>query len=327
MSRPLAPGAVLVVAEDRDATADLVVRELERRERPVMRFDLADFPAHLALSIDHGGSPWRGVLEDGLRRVRVEEVGAVYYRRPRPPAGPELLDEPYRTWAGQQALSGLLGALYALPASVVWLNRPDVDAIAAHKPGQLPVAAQYGLHTPRTLITNDPAMAREWCAELGAPVVCKPLSGGPLDHGDGRRQAVPTHLIDPAELDDTVKLTAHLFQEWVPKAYEVRLTVVGRRCMATEIHAGSDAAYEDWRTDYDALTYKPCDVPARVRAGVLAWLDHFGLSYGAFDFAVTDSGRWTFLECNPSGQWGWIEARAGLPITAAITDFLTRSKL
>ncbi|MEL5957639.1 hypothetical protein AADR41_23270 [Streptomyces sp. CLV115] len=28
------------------------------------------------------------------------------------------------------------------------------------------------------------------------------------------------------------------------------------------------------------------------------------------------------LECNPNGQWAWLEDAAGLPITAAIADLL-----
>ena len=43
--------------------------------------------------------------------------------------------------------------------------------------------------------------------------------------------------------------------------------------------------------------------------------------YGAFDFAITDD-FWYFLECNANGQFGWLEAETGLPITAAIADLL-----
>ena len=41
----------------------------------------------------------------------------------------------------------------------------------------------------------------------------------------------------------------------------------------------------------------------------------FGLAYAAFDFVVTPDGRWVFLECNPGGQYGWLEGQTGLPIT------------
>ncbi|GAA3820823.1 ATP-grasp ribosomal peptide maturase [Streptomyces coacervatus] len=324
MTQHLSGGPVLVVTKELDPAADLVVDELTTRGVPVMRFDMGDFPQTMSLSVEHEAAPWAGVLADEHRWVRLEEVRAVYYRRPCLPAVSEELPEPHRSWANDQALAGLLGTLYALP--VTWVNRPDVDGIASHKPGQLPIAAAYGLRTPRSLITTDPEVARRFCHGVGGPVICKPLMGGPLEYADGRRTGVPTILIDPDTIDDSVSLTAHLFQEWVPKSHEVRLTVVSTDMFAAEIHAGSDAARVDWRSDYDALTYDVCKVPDDVRAGVLGWLEHFGLGFGAFDFAVTPSGDWVMFECNPSGEWSWIQSKTGLPIAAHLADLLAKER-
>lgn len=324
MTQHLSGGPVLVVTKELDPAADLVVDELTLRGVPVMRFDMGDFPQTMSLCVEHAAAPWAGVLADEYRSVRLEEVRAVYYRRPRLPAVAEELHEPHRTWANEQALAGLLGTLYALP--VTWVNRPDVDGIASHKPGQLPVAAACGLRTPRSLITTAPEAARKFCQEVGGPVICKPLMGGPLEYPDGRRTGVPTTLIDPDTLDDSVSLTAHLFQEWVPKSHEVRLTVVGTDMFAAEIHAGSDTSRVDWRSDYDALTYDVCKVPDDVRAGVLRWLRHFRIRFGAFDFAVTPSGDWVMFECNPSGEWSWIQNKTGLPIAEHIADLLAEER-
>lgn len=325
MTQRLSGSPVLVVTKELDPAADLVVDELTLRRVPVMRFDMGDFPQTMSLSIEHATSPWAGVLADEYRSVRLEEVRAVYYRRPRLPAVSEELREPHRRWANEQALAGLLGTLYALP--VTWVNRPDVDGIASHKPGQLPVAATCGLRTPRSLITTDPEAARQFCQEVvDGRVICKPLMGGPLEYPDGRRTGVPTTLIDPDSIDDSVSLTAHLFQEWVPKSHEVRLTVVGTDMFAAEIHAGSDTSRVDWRSDYDALTYDVCEVPDDVRAGVLGWLEHFRLRFGAFDFAVTPAGDWVMFECNPSGEWSWIQNKTGLPIAAHLADLLAKER-
>jgi hypothetical protein len=59
-----------------------------------------------------------------------------------------------------------------------------------------------------------------------------------------------------------------------------------------------------------------------VLAGIRAYLTRFGLVFGAFDFAVTRTGAWWFLECNSNGQWAWLEERTGLPMTAALADLL-----
>lgn len=73
----------------------------------------------------------------------------------------------------------------------------------------------------------------------------------------GLRRVRHTHLLTAAELAELpgFGLTAHLAQQWVDKAFDVRLVAVGRTLFATAIHAHSDAGRLDWRTDYGALTY------------------------------------------------------------------------
>ncbi|MDQ0748134.1 hypothetical protein QF034_002365 [Streptomyces africanus] len=53
-------------------------------------------------------------------------------------------------------------------------------------------------------------------------------------------------------------------------------------------------------------------------------MNRFRLVFGAFDFCVGEDGRWWFLECNPSGQWYWLETETGLPMCAALADLLER---
>ena len=55
-------------------------------------------------------------------------------------------------------------------------------------------------------------------------------------------------------------------------------------------------------------------------------LKEMKLNFGAFDFVVTPSGEYFFLECNPNGQWLWIEMRTGLKISEAITEVLSDFK-
>ncbi|MGQ0773908.1 MAG: hypothetical protein ACT4NY_05740 [Pseudonocardiales bacterium] len=194
-------------------------------------------------------------------------------------------------------------------------------ADAEFKPTQLYVAAGCGLTTPRTLLTSDPDQARVFCRTADEGIVYKPLSAANIVTGDDV-QLVFTSKISAADFDDVdLSLTMNLFQEWVPKRYDARVTVVGQRLFAVAIHAASPDAYVDWRTDYASLSYEPIDLPVDVANGIWAYMKRFDLLYGGFDFAVTDD-RWYFLECNANGQFGWLEAETGLPITAAMADLL-----
>ncbi|WP_055550614.1 ATP-grasp ribosomal peptide maturase [Streptomyces sp. NBRC 110028] len=315
---------VLVLTRPTDATADLVIAELNGRSVPVHRLDPGDFPEALAMAARIGPdcASWEGVLRGQHRDVSLADVRSVYYRRP---AGHRLhpdMPEQDARWADAEARAGFGGLVTALPC--LWVNYPHRNTLAAFPPVALATATRSGLAVPRTLITNDPTEAREFVAALPGQVAAYKALGTthPSDDG-GRPQALWTTQVRPGEIDESVRRTAHQFQEWVDKAYEVRLTVVGPHLFAAEIHAGSAAARIDFRSDYDSLTYKPCEVPHHVAAGVYKLTYAFGLQYAAMDFLVNPQGDWTLIDLNPNGQWGFIpDLRA--PITQALADLLER---
>jgi glutathione synthase/RimK-type ligase-like ATP-grasp enzyme len=176
---------------------------------------------------------------------------------------------------------------------------------------------------PRTLITNDATHVQQFAQQLSGPMIYKSLSAPSIRTDGELRLIYATQVGGDALRDDDIRLTAHLFQEWIPKEYDVRLTVAGNRFFAVAIHASSDRAHVDWRSDYGALKYESIETPEGVRYSAKVLLERFGLQFGAFDFVVTPDGEWVFLELNPNGQWSWIEDHTGLPITIAVADLLT----
>ncbi|WP_030422156.1 MULTISPECIES: ATP-grasp ribosomal peptide maturase [unclassified Streptomyces] len=309
-------GTVLILTGRDDLTADAVVEELAKRGENVVRYDTADFPTASRLAVSLTGGGWAGSLT-GFRTLRLETVKSVWWRRPNEFVTPDDWPGHARALAVSEARSGVLGVLGSLP--VRWINHPAHDSAANYKPRQLAVAARVGLDTPRTVITSDPEHARVF---MGTDeVIYKGLGGGVLGP-DGQRRCLPVSLVSAGDLDDGVTGTAHLFQENIEKAYEVSLTVVGTRMFPVAIHAGSEAARLDWRTDYRSLTYESVDMPPEVERGVRQLMDELGLLFGALDFVVTPDGRWKFLEINPNGQWHWIAVRANVPLVEAMADAL-----
>lgn len=125
--------------------------------------------------------------------------------------------------------------------------------------------------------------------------------------------------------DDTaVGYTAHIFQHWIDKEFDARVTVVGDRCFGVAIHAATELARIDWRADYDAVSYKTVEVPVQVQTGTRRYLSRFGLLFAAFDFSVASDGTWWFLEANPNGLWAWLEEAVGIPIASVIAELLVK---
>ncbi|MGH3803517.1 MAG: ATP-grasp ribosomal peptide maturase, partial [Pseudonocardiaceae bacterium] len=52
------------------------------------------------------------------------------------------------------------------------------------------------------------------------------------------------------------------------------------------------------------------------------FLQRLGLTFGAFDFVVTPDDQWVMLECNPAGQWLWLQDETGVEIAKGIADLL-----
>ncbi|KJY41400.1 30S ribosomal protein S6 modification protein RimK [Streptomyces sp. NRRL B-1568] len=309
--------AVLVVTQIDDATADLVIDELNGRGVPVVRLDPGDFPGAVTLNVHADDQGLGGTIATDTRCVDVTGVRAVYWRRPRPYASPKAIAGDDARWVVDQARYGLGGVLAALPGAG-YVNHPWRIRDAEHKPAQLAAAARFGLRVPRTLITND-AAAAQGMAEDHGPVVYKPLWNTPYSSEDGQACSIWVTETSPAEMDDSVGATAHLFQHRVDKVADVRLTVVGRRMWAVRID-GSPGL--DWRRHYDKLTYTLIDTPSAVAKAVREYLDTFGLVFGAFDFGLDLDGAWWFYECNPNGQWAWFPDPIPGQIAAALADLL-----
>lgn len=308
---------VIVVTCLDDPTADQVVGELYRRGVPVVRLDTADFPAVVAMSATVGGvgadAGMGGWLRTPTRRADLSDVRSVYWRRPTGYSF-ERLAASDANFAEAESRHGLTGTLASLDC--VYANHPFRSRAADYKPTQLIVAGEAGFAVPATLITNDLEEAREFTAKH-APTVYKPLRGAPYESG-GEPRTIWVGEVDAASIDGNVSGMMHMFQAKVRKDADVRVTVVGDRVFAVRI----DSGLLDWRADYDAHAYTVVSPPPWIDSALHAYLARFGLSFGCFDFALDTAGEWVFLECNPNGQWAWLEAVTGLPMTAAFADLL-----
>lgn len=318
--------AVLMLARDGDKVAERVAAELRGRGTGVALVNPPSFPTRLSMGARlNSSSSWTGRLRDrdGLD-VELASISAVWQRGATPFVMDERMSSPERAFAYGEARRGFGGVLAAL-GGCLWVNDPMAAARAEYKPFQLAEAARVGLTVPETLITSDPRTAYDWARQLRRPIVYKPLDG--VVHADeGRVRILYTAPVTDREslLDPAFGRTAQMLQERVQKAFEARVTVVGTEVFAVRIDATSAAAQEDWRSDYDALSYSIIHLPFELRAKLLLLMARLGLVYGAFDLIHDISGRWVFLEVNQRGEFGWLADATGLAIYSAMADLLEK---
>ncbi|MGH3999658.1 MAG: hypothetical protein ACRDTJ_19615 [Pseudonocardiaceae bacterium] len=145
------------------------------------------------------------------------------------------------------------------------------------------------------------------------------------------------HLVTDADLADLrgVCTTAHHLQQWASKVTECRAVVVGENIFCVAIHAGSEQSYVDYRADFESNTYEKIELPEQVLKGMRTFMAELGLVYGAFDLVIGDpreggSGEnqvVSFMECNPGGQYQFLEATAGVGITDSLVGLLAQGSI
>jgi glutathione synthase/RimK-type ligase-like ATP-grasp enzyme len=98
------------------------------------------------------------------------------------------------------------------------------------------------------------------------------------------------------------------------------VTAVGEKVFSAAIYTDASAK-DDWRRlqTTAAVQFRKETLPEGVDEHCVQYLGKMGLKFGAFDFIETPDGEVVFLECNPNGQYGWLEEELGLPISEAVT--------
>ncbi len=321
---------ILILTEPRDQHANFVEPRLKARGAEVVRFNPTAIPteAELSVAFTGAGRPCRELLT-GDRTIDLDRLTSLWYRRPMPPRAPEAiaLETDRRAVAGEceDVAEDLWNSLDCL---VVPAPRP-VFRRAQMKASQLRVAGEIGFDLPPTLITNSPARFLDFYRQHNGGVISK-LAGFSF-----WREASSTfcRYTEPVSKRDVgyahaLRHCPLIFQAYVPKRVELRITVVGDQVFAAEIASQvSNRTRHDWR-HYDPGTtpYTVHELPASVAARCAELVGRLGLCYGAIDMIVTPDGRYVFIEINPNGQYLWTELYTGLPITEALCDLLLAGK-
>lgn len=309
---------ILIISSADDVHAQAVMRELSiQGERDVRVLNLSDFPMRLALSIRFGAEGPGGcalTFPDG-RRVPMDEVSAVWFRRPQPfGLPPSITDPAYRHFAMSEAATAFQGMWQT--SSALWVNDVMRDAAATHKPWQLALARQVGLSIPETLMTNDPDEARAFWARLPAQVIYKAFIATPFAWRE-------TRIVKPEDeaLAETIRLAPVIFQRYVPAVADLRITAIGAHLLAAEVRVRPGDYPLDVRVNR-RMDYRPHALPPEIAGKLLSLMRKLGLEYGAIDMRLTPDGDYVFLEVNPAGQFLYVEKSAGIPIAAALAHHL-----
>jgi len=313
--RPAQP-KVLVLTHTADTyVPDQVIDAVHAEGGRGIRVDTDTYPhaLELVLQLDtHGPRAILGGVPD-------TDVAGVYLRRlgrPQLPGQPEVVKEMV---AGEARLHW--AALTDVLTEVRWVNPPTAaHRVEGHKLHQLRRAAAAGLRVPPTLVTSDPDAARAFAAAHDHDIVAK-LLGALSASVDGTGPHVPT---TPLTADDHAALEGlrtgpMCLQPRLRGRRELRVAWVDGQSFVGALDTDPDQV--DWRRRPGR--WAPHRLDAATEAAVGRLMRDLGLTMGALDLLLPDDGGapW-FLEVNPAGEWGMLQAHLGLPVAQAIARYL-----
>ena len=318
---------VLLVSNPQDSHTYYVYNALKRIRN--VQTDLL-FPElagrHLSFSIDNSFTSC--IFKQNNLENQINDYYSIWYRRPRPllpkiigldKATIEGLDFARREW------DSLLSAIYSICTKPNWVSHPDKIAIASRKLFQLSIAKKLGFLIPDTLPTNNPEEVMTFFEKYDQQIIAKPVSAGYFFEEDGRLQNIYSTLItDKRNLrENQIAISPVIFQEYIKKQYEIRVTIVGNDFFAVKIEVTGSDGNVDWRhVPSESIRYFPYELPGEQINLCRELLDKLGLKYAAIDLVRDSTGDYYFLEINPNGQYYWLERKLGLPITAALIKTL-----
>lgn len=324
---------ILIITNKEDVHPTPVIERLAERGIPFFRLNTE------SLLTDYEFSWWNDSLGcdfyikcilNGME-VRGSEITAIWDRRPEQPK--ELLIKSTQG-IDKHNLAEALGFLVFLRYYLK--DIPSIGSITGDRPAsskmlQYRIAHQVGFSLPESRYSNS-RRAIIGLAEKFPYLLLKPIESNDVWDENNMQdyvfysQKVPSESLSDVP-DEAFTQTVTFAQNYVEKDFELRVTVVGKKVFACRIDSQDltdDTGKIDWRQGYEhGMGQTAFNLPEDIADKCREYLLCLGLNFGCFDFIVTPSGKFVFLECNPNGQWLWVEDATGLKISEAIADFLS----
>lgn len=186
---------VLVIGTSTDEHIESVVRHLHSRCR-VFRLNIDQFPRELSLDISltpHGRPSIVATTANAC--VDLSSVRVVWFRRLGSLGVDPALSQPAHVSFARSEAEAVVAGLAHLLEDAEWVSPFDATRRASSKLYQLKVAADCGLLTPTTLVTNAPGSARAFITSSRS-VLYKTVHSPSVTYQD-RRTLILSHVVTP----------------------------------------------------------------------------------------------------------------------------------
>lgn len=323
----MAKEKVIILTHSADnVSVDTVSRFITEAGGEAIRFNVDRYPLHSRLSSIYRQGKQEIILEDENGVHTLHDAAGIWYRRSYNIGKglDQLIDKEYLPAAILESKRTVFGMIEGL--DIFQLEKHSVYRRLDSKEEQLRIAAACGLNIPATCISNDATTIRRFIQSLDAPVITKMQSAFAI-YREGEEHVVFTNTVEESHLQELehVQYCPMVFQERIGKQLELRINVVGRAIFAFSVNSAvRERSATDWRKDGAALlnSWEPYELPQDLQQKLLAFMDVYGLNYGAIDLILSPDNQYYFLEVNAAGEYFWLDKLCDNAISRQIAHVL-----
>ena len=329
---------ILIITNKGDIHCNPVIKHLQRNGDKYFRLNTESLLTDYLISFSYKDQSVDLHIENKIngKTLSSNEVISVWERRPNSPVLPEINNEKIKLVVEDEAdeLTKWIRHFFIncrMIGSSVW-DRPNESKLR-----QMDVASRVinelrsKIKLPHTLLTNSKKDLEQF-SNNKKEIVLKPISADGLMLDDKLEIPFTSRKVNSKNINvitqDDLELCPSFMQEYVEKNYELRITVIGEKILCCKIDSQKlpkGNGREDWREGYEhglSEVEEWIDCPDEIQEFITLYMQKMNLNFGCFDFIYAKNNSFYFLECNPNGQWMWLEEDLGIPISESIANFL-----
>ena len=329
---------ILIITNKGDIHCNPVIKHLQRNGDKYFRLNTESLLTDYLISFSYKDQSADLHIENKIngKTLSSKEVISVWERRPNSPVLPEISNEKIKLVVEDEAneLTKWIRHFFIncrMIGSSVW-DRPNESKLR-----QMDVASRVinelrsKIKLPHTLLTNSKKDLEQF-SNNKKEIVLKPISADGLMLDDKLEIPFTSRKVNSKNINvitqDDLELCPSFMQEYVEKNYELRITVIGEKILCCKIDSQKlpkGNGREDWREGYEhglSEVEEWIDCPDEIQEFITLYMQKMNLNFGCFDFIYAKNNSFYFLECNPNGQWMWLEEDLGIPISESIANFL-----
>jgi glutathione synthase/RimK-type ligase-like ATP-grasp enzyme len=311
---------IILIGRGNDPHNQAIGRELKKLNAEYTLLDILTFQDSIKLKYFRGNTECSIVVDNRL--IECNNITSVWNYSPLKIRIDKGIVRKSRDFINAEWSEGLASMWNSIDCK--WVNSPNAIRNSVNRIKQLDLAHEVGLNTPDSLITNDPAAVIEFYRQYESNIIVKTLAGSTgLQEGE----FIFTNKIRDEDLANisTLKYAPCLFQEYIAKKTELRITIIEETFFAAQIQSQlSNKTKHDWRNydDFSKTPYQETTLPSDISNKLARLMKLMKLNFACVDLIVTPNNQIYFLEINPNGRWMWIEELTHMHITNTLARYL-----